>query len=322
MKALNLRTEEAQAVSAIFDAVGKNESNVMSEFDLHREAQALRTAATLCTQEWNAAYCAWHQAMLPVFMAAAREGQSQASASLPPHVAILAAVALQQSQAWCTRVPEPVVGHTSVSALAMTRAGGESIHALLESSGSFGSPEQQEAAMVLVGYAVPFIGWLLLCKSSSHLAHVDPHPGNFRWDAVGKTLWVLDWGSHVMLADAQRRSLCMLISLLANDGDDELVADMARTFGVSCESNERLAKLMKDILNVSSDVAAQEAIEHAAVDSVLQNVSSEVVPVIRCLTILGGMLKTAQRRIRDTHQHDVPLSLASLWAPFAARGLQ
>ena len=30
-----------------------------------------------------------------------------------------------------------------------------------------------------------------LCKSASHLAHVDPHFGNFRWERESETLWVL-----------------------------------------------------------------------------------------------------------------------------------
>merc|ERR1719221_584733 len=116
----------------------------------------------------------------------------------------------------------------------MSLASGCSMHQLL--AGGQGEAGQREAAQVLIGFAVPFIGWLLLCKSTSHIAHVDPHPGNFRWDAHSRTLWVLDWGSNITIGAERRHALCLLISVIANDGDDGDIADIARTFGV--QSND------------------------------------------------------------------------------------
>lgn len=61
-------------------------------------------------------------------------------------------------------------------------------------------------------------GWLLLSKSSSHVAHVDPHLGNFRWD--GATLWVLDWGSTLQLSEEKRGTLQLLVQCLAHDAEE------------------------------------------------------------------------------------------------------
>ena len=45
-------------------------------------------------------------------------------------------------------------------------------------------------------------------------------------------------------------------------------------------------------------------------------------PVVRCLSILSGLLSMLQQKILIEHQMNVPLSLSSLWAPFADIGLQ
>ncbi|CAE8621863.1 unnamed protein product [Polarella glacialis] len=204
----------------------------------------------------------------------------------------------------------------------MSLAGGESLHKLLSGASSAGDAGRQEAAGMLIGFAVPFIGWLLLCKSTSHLAHVDPHPGNFRWDSALRTLWVLDWGSNVTLTAERRLSLCMLVSLIAAEAPDDAIADTAVAFGVRCTDPCQLARLWRGMLNATSSFAAQDAINVAAIDNLLDDVSEDVVPVVRCLATLGGLLKELQQTIRDEQGHDVPLSLAKLWATFAAMGLQ
>eukprot|EP00931_Biecheleriopsis_adriatica_P118051 TRINITY_DN93520_c0_g1_i1.p1 TRINITY_DN93520_c0_g1~~TRINITY_DN93520_c0_g1_i1.p1 ORF type:complete len:497 (-),score=75.47 TRINITY_DN93520_c0_g1_i1:77-1567(-) len=313
LSALQLRDEKARIVAAMFDAVAKSEPSVMEEFDLLREAHAMQMAAELCGQPWNESYRAWQRVMLPIFL----NGNQDGAPGLPPQISDLAAAALQRSQTWHTRVPEPDASHSNQWAMVMTRADGQSLHELMNA----GRSEQLEGAKVLIGYVVPLIGWLLLCKSSSHLAHVDPHLGNFRWHVQDQTLWVLDWGSHVKLTEEKRRSFCMLVSIIARDGEDALIADMAKSLGVSGESDEHLAKVMRGILNATSRRAAQDTLEHAAHDSLLKDISSDVVPVVRCLAILGGTLKVIQQKFRDEYQQDVPLSLASLWAPFAAAGL-
>ena len=129
-------------------------------------------AAELCGDEWNAAHAAWQLAM------------PQVLASNSPHLALMAAAAAHQSAAWSARVPLPLAGLCTSWALGMYHAGGESLHALL--SGSCGDASRQQAGQVLIAYAVPLVGWMLLSQSSAHLAHVDPHPGNFRWDAEGQ----------------------------------------------------------------------------------------------------------------------------------------
>lgn len=301
--------QEAQAVAAIFAAVGKSEVAVLAEFDLEREARALSQAASLCGGEWVSVHRTW-----------LAEGEPFAVV-IPPVFATPGPQLLEQLRGAAVRVPEVMgaEGLVAETALVMTRAGGESMHRLL--SGAVGEAEQLHAAAALLGVAVPFIGWLLLCKSSSHLAHVDPHAGNFRWDAGTRELWVLDWGSHVTLEGHRRRALCLLVVLLAAGSEDEAVADAARAFGLSGSNDGQLAVLMRGIFNVSPRVAAQDALNAAAMDQVLDEVDEDVVPVVRCLATLGGMLKEAQRRVRDVaHQH-VPLSLASLWCTLAQLGL-
>lgn len=217
-------------------------------------------------------------------------------------------------------VPQPLPNLCCRSAMAMERAGGESVHMLL--SGSMGDAGRQEAAQALLGLVVPFIGWLLLCKSTSHLAHVDPHPGNFRWDAASHTLWVLDWGSSVQLSDERRKALCMLIGLVAGDEEDDIIADVMRSFGVHGASSHDLARLMRGMLNASTAHAAPDAIGTAAMDSILDDVDEDIVPVVRCLGTLGGMLKELQRKVHEEYQQDVDLSLATLWSPLATMGLE
>ena len=149
---------------------------MLAEFDLEREARALALASELCEQ-WPAVHQQW-QAAMPQLLAANS-----------PHLALVAAAALPHaSHVGSPRVPVPLRGCTTPLALGMSRAGGESLHRLLRGDG--GAEGRQRAGQVLVAHVVPLIGWLLLCRSSSHLAHVDPHPGNFRWDEASLELWV------------------------------------------------------------------------------------------------------------------------------------
>jgi len=310
LMALRLEDEKATVVGALFAAVSKAEAAVMREFDLLAEAYVLQQIGEVIANEWPAAHQRWLSAAMV------------ALAALPQPLPILAVAFIQRAQAtgWRVQVPEPEPVLCSQAAFAMSVATGESLHRLL--SGNQGDAGRQEAAQVLIGLIVPFIGWLLLCKSTSSFAHVDPHPGNFRWDTASSTLWVLDWGSHVVLSDERRRALCMLVTLLACDADDDSIADVARSVGVGSNVNHELAQVMRGMLNATSSHAAREAINMAAVDGILEDVADDVVPVMRCLAVLGGILKELQRSIRDQHQQDVPLSLASLWAPLADMGLQ
>lgn len=309
LRALRLEDEQSHAVAAIFSAVGRSEGAVMQEFDMRREAAAMELAGRLCASEWGCAYAMW------------LTSAEAALAQLPPPFPLLATTfsARLRTSPWSVRVPQPLAGAICESALAMSLAGGESMHRLL--AGDAGQAGQQEAAQVLIGLAIPFIGWLLLCRSTSDLAHVDPHPGNFRWDATSNTLWVLDWGSHVVLSDERRAALCLLVSLIASDSDDGAIADTAASFGIRCTDDRALAQLMRGMMNATRSHAAQDAINTAAIDKVLDDVSDEVVPVVRCLATLGGLLKQLQRSLREQRQQDIPLSLASLWAPFATLGL-
>jgi len=179
----------------------------------------------------------------------------------------------------------------------MTRAGGQSIHQLLTGSDQ---ERQREAAAALLMVAVPFFGWLLLCKSTAHIAHVDPHAGNFRWDPTSHTLWVLDWGSHVILTDERRQALCLLVKLLAEDAQDAALATAARAFGLSGIRDAQLALLVKGIFNVYRNASAQDAMHTAAMDRILEDVGDDIVPIIRCLATLGGTLMEMQRKIQMT----------------------
>lgn len=312
--ALRLEDEQAQAVAAIFVSVGKSEAAVLREFDMLAEATALQMAAELCRPggEWDVSYVMW-LSRAPVALAHA-----------PAHLSSLGLGFAAQALARGARVrtPEVLRGLVSGSTLSMSRAGGESLHKLL--NGAHGPGGCREAAEVLLGCAVPFVGWLLLCKSTSHLAHIDPHPGNFRWDAGERTLWVLDWGSHINLTVEQRHALCLLICLASGSevhAQDDAIADTARAFGIRSDDNAQLSKLVHGILNATANHAAQEALNAATVDHFLSDVDDAVVPVVRCLATLGGLLKELQRKIRDEHHQDVPLSLATVWEPFATMGL-
>jgi len=180
----------------------------------------------------------------------------------------------------------------------------------------------REAMAVMLGVAVPFIGWLLLCQSSSCAAHVDPHPGNFRWDSAERTLYVLDWGSVVTLSEDKRTTLCLMIQMVCQaDTDESLVGELANQFGVRGESTAAIGRLVRGLLTSSRHRAAPDELSNAAIERLLDDVDTDVVPVVRCLAILGGMLKKTQQRLREEHDQDVALSLAEIWAPWASRGL-
>merc|ERR1719214_148705 len=95
-----------------------------------------------------------------------------AQTSIPPHLHPIAIAGFAQSLGWSIKVPQPLPDYCESSVMCMSFAGGQSLHQLLQ--GAAGQQGQQEAAAVLIAYATPFIGWLLLCKSSSLVAHVDP----------------------------------------------------------------------------------------------------------------------------------------------------
>lgn len=318
LRALKLDTEEAAAVAAIFSAVSKNEVNVMREFDLSLEADALDILGNLCAPggEWDNIYGWWLQKQL----------EELSPISAPPHITILVQTfaAEQLHSGWRLRVPTPERGNpgcpVTESVFVMSLASGVSMHRLLASESI---RDQQTAAKVFLGFAIPFVGWLLLCKSSTCLAHVDPHLGNFRWDESANILWVLDWGSNIKLAEGQRQALCLLIVLIATPGaDNALIADTARAFGVQSADDNALAQLMRGMMNATQREAAPEALSSAAMDNVLDNtMSDEVVPVIRCLATLGGILQAMQLKLREQVQQHIPLSLASLWVPFAERAM-
>lgn len=309
--ALKLEDDTSRGVAAMFEAVQRSEPSVMAEFDLRREAHAMRVAEELCRTEWAAAFEVW------------LAGVEGIVARLPPELGLMSQffIANLRTAGCIVRIPEPVPGLESQTALAMSRAGGESLHQLL--TGSQGEAGQRDAAAALLTCALPFIGWLLLCKSTSHMAHVDPHPGNFRWDTAAREMWVLDWGSHVELAEERRQALCLLIVLVAQDNTpDDFIASAAQAFGVRSADPGHLALLIRGLLNATRTHSAQDAINTAGVERILDDVHDDVVPVVRCLATLGGLLQAVQRTIRQQQQHDIPLSLASLWAPFAAVGLE
>ncbi|CAJ1342599.1 unnamed protein product [Effrenium voratum] len=295
--ALKLNDEKANIVAAMFDAVGKSEQSVLAEFDLREEANAMQIADGLLPM-WPAVYAQWKQCLsaglshgLPHVAAAALQGAEAASA------------------AWCVAVPAPVESLVTPGAMVMTRAGGESLQQLM-------ATKPKDAAMVFLGLVVPFMGWLLLTQSSSHLAHVDPHLGNFRWE--DGTLWVLDWGASLRRFSPQkRRALQLLVRHLATGGPDACVAQAAEAFGVAGDSPAQVAQVIRGLFNASSNHAAQDSLQEAASQDLLRHIDQEVVPVVRCLAILGGILKMMQQQIREEHHHDIPLSLAFLWAPFA-----
>lgn len=313
LSALRLEDLQTQTICSMFAAVGKSEAAVMREFDLTLEARALRVAGDLAgaAGEWPQVHTEWLS-----------EVELRVRANLPQELHVPAALMMEQqrSRGMHVRVPQPLPGLSKESALVMELAGGESVHRLLR--GDLGDAPQQEAMLALLTIAVPFIGWLLLCKSTQALAHVDPHPGNFRWDSATRTLWVLDWGSHVTLSEEKRRALCIVVTLLASGADDGPIADAARALGLQGGRDKQLATVIAGIFTVSRDASAMDALTAAAVDELLENVEDEIVPVVRCLATLGGMLKESKRRLREMAQRDLPLSLAMLWAPLAQKGLQ
>ena len=184
LRALKLSDEKANIVGSMFDAVNKSERSVLAEFDLRREALAMRSASSLLA-EWPERHAQWQRAVLHRWP-----------------------VALAAQPQWQVAIPECV--QVQESALLMTSAPGESLLALLER-------RPEEAATVFLLLVVPFVGWLLLTKSSQ-VAHVDPHLGNFRWD--GTTLWVLDWGSTLQLNEEKRGDLQLLVQCVAHDAEE------------------------------------------------------------------------------------------------------
>lgn len=311
MRALNLDVEAATQVAMIFKAVGKNETAVLKEFDLRAEARTLHLATELCAPGggWDRAYASWVDSLAPLIIG-----------TCPPPIALYATMFLGQMQRIKVRVPEPLDGMVTTTALGMTRAAGESLHRLIADSNGE-TAERMEVLKVLLVGILPFIGWLLLCKSTSHVAHVDPHPGNFRWDASSQELWVLDWGCSIQLPDAKRQSLCNLVVAVAEEKDSETIAAIVRSLGVRSNDTTKLATLMRGMLNASGERAARDEINDAAAGHVLEDVDTAIVPVIRCLAVLGGLLKKAQRQIQTEYNQNLPLSLASLWQSFARAGL-
>lgn len=313
LKALDLADNQSQTILAMFSAVSRSEGSVLQEFDLRREAVALREVGMLTssTGEWLQVHPLWLQSTSYAVLN-----------SLPAELHLHASLIMAQVQAAriVVNVPQPLPGLESEWALAMQRAGGTSALKLLQ--GDMGQAQQAEMYIVFTAVALPFVGWLLLCKSSDYLAHVDPHPGNFRWDSDSKTLWVLDWGSSIQLQPTRRRSLCLLVTLLAaGEKDVGAIADAARAFGIEATQDRQLAQLLEGIFNVTPVGSAREALSAAAVDQFLENVADEVVPVVRCLALLGGMLKEAHLRLRGAMPHPVHISLAALWAHLASVGL-
>merc|ERR1712232_615846 len=151
------------------------------------------------------------------------------------------------------------------------------------------------------------------------LGHADLHPGNCRLEP-GK-LWVLDWGSNVRLRCEKRQQFCLLIAAVAAGASDRFVAEIARKFGLKGENDAALADIVKGILNASPPGAAQETGQDGSLNQICDDLDHDIVPVIRCLAMLGGMLKEMQKELQQHTQQDVHLSLAALWHFFAQKGL-
>eukprot|EP00929_Paragymnodinium_shiwhaense_P105762 TRINITY_DN7081_c0_g1_i2.p1 TRINITY_DN7081_c0_g1~~TRINITY_DN7081_c0_g1_i2.p1 ORF type:complete len:585 (-),score=130.82 TRINITY_DN7081_c0_g1_i2:342-2096(-) len=325
--ALNLEDEVAQTVGAMFEAVQRSRDAVLREFELMEEERAIHDAREIVASDWPVAHRGWLD-----FIAAA-DSTVVGAPAIPAHLRPFLPMVLQTLAGCQVEVPTPLPygpdGRCSSSrALIMEKAGGESVHKLLT-----GDDEQRakQAVSAVLGIAVPFIGYLLLCRSSDGgLAHADPHPGNFRWEqAEGQlfgTLWVLDWGSNVRLSREKRQLFCLLIEAVAANADDHSIAESARRFGVSGPDDAAVAQVIRGMLNATAAGAAQQAIEGAAVDRMCDDLDHDVVPVIRCLAMLGGMLQEMQKEVRrqvpTPNGERLQLSLAALWVYFAQQGLQ
>mmetsp|Transcript_38563 Transcript_38563/g.46638 ORF Transcript_38563/g.46638 Transcript_38563/m.46638 type:complete len:569 (-) Transcript_38563:119-1825(-) len=327
LKAVDSKDFKAQAVEAMFAAVGRSKVAVLAEFDLTREAGAMKSIGELCKPggEWEAVYRIWVEAA------------NQMLDTVPPHLAMMGRGMLPWLSQCQVAVPQPLEEYCGESVMCMSRAGGLSMHQIIRGEEGEGGGTKNEAGGVLLTLAIPFIGWLLLMKSTSHLAHVDPHPGNFRWDANEKTLWVLDWGSHTNLSEERRRALCQLVIILADpcsgEDVDSQIAECGRTFGLKSANDADLARLVRGLFNATSNHSAQEALSAAALDGILESVDENVVTVVRCLAILGGLMKKMQVKLQPllygelpegagARQAEMPLSLAAIWRPFASMGLQ
>merc|ERR1711920_105112 len=109
LAALRLDDEAAAAVAGIFSAVSKNEVNVLREFDMMNEAEALCVAGELCCPgcEWEVTFNWW-----------LREQRAAVLTSAPPHLAVLVQAFAQEllSAGWQLRVPAPEPGYVRQTA--------------------------------------------------------------------------------------------------------------------------------------------------------------------------------------------------------------
>jgi len=316
---------------------------------MRKEAKALDLAGKLCEPggEWEEAFSGWLREQQSFAMGQdeglvkkcgneppkkrakecdgglAKGQRAEGTAALkgvPPHLVALLQASIQElSNAGCRlRVPVPEPGYVRRTAFVMSKAQGSSLHSILNSGSE---AERETAAKVFLGFAVPFVGWLLLCKSSSHLAHVDPHLGNFRWEAKTQCLWVLDWGSHLKMSKQQRRALCDLIIVIATNGSDEAIAKATRAFGVRNADTAGIATLMRSMMNATPQTSDRKKVNMAAMEQMLNETEGDTVtPVMRCLATLGGILQEIQSLALHKLEQDVPLSLASFWLHFAQSG--
>jgi hypothetical protein len=65
---------------------------------------------------------------------------------------------------------------------------------------------------VVLGVIAPLQGYMLLCTSDTHGAHVDPHPGNFRWviNVLAATALAAAGRSTASMAWVSTRIVCPL----------------------------------------------------------------------------------------------------------------
>merc|ERR1712226_986648 len=97
------------------------------------------------------------------------------------------------------------------------------------------SPGSQAAmaARAVLRSVITWVGWLLLCMSSDHVALARPHLGKFLWNADTRALRLLAWDGHMKLPASSRLALCTLIRLVASRGSkDKDIEEVAKKFGI------------------------------------------------------------------------------------------
>lgn len=147
--------------------------------------------------------------------------------------------------------------------------------------------------------------------------NADPHPGNICVDKKTRTIGLLDWGQVKIVSDELAVNFALMIQALNSRKQEEIVKaffrlgiEVSNPLDIECVAN--IAVTMLDTRNVPGYIIDPFNPLNALKRNAVSKMPADLYFVVRTVQLLRGI----------AYAFDIDYSLATAWAPYAAKTLQ